>query len=87
MISYKSRFYSVPIKYIGKSLTVQVYDDYLHVYDNTKLVTVHQISTSTKRNYHPEHYIETMNVSFKSNDDSIKTMAENNLKEIGELYK
>lgn len=87
MISYKNRFYSVPIKYMGKRLTVQVYDDYLHVYDNTKLVTIHQISTSTKRNYHPEHYVETINMSFNCGDDSIKTIAENNLKEIGELYK
>lgn len=87
MISYKSKFYSVPAEFIGKSLTVQVYDDYLHVYDNTKLVTIHQISTSSRRNYQPEHYIETMNMSLKIDDDSIKTMAENNLKEIGELYK
>ena len=57
------------------------------MYDNTKLVTIHQISTSTKRNYHPEHYVETINMSFNCDDDSIRTIAENNLKEIGELYK
>lgn len=85
--SYKSNFYSVPTRYIGKKLIIQVYDDYLHVYDNTKLVTIHQISTSSKRNYHKEHYIESVSMSLNISNDTIKEIAERNLKEIGDLYK
>ena len=86
-LSYKNKFYSVPPVYIGKRLTIQVYDEYLHVYDNTKLVTIHKVCSSTKRNYHIDHYIETLKMSFDTDDDKIKKIAEQNLKQIGELYK
>lgn len=86
-LSYKNKFYSVPPVYIGKRLTIQVYDEYLHVYDNTKLVTIHKVCSSTKRNYHIDHYIETLKMCFDTDDDKIKKIAEQNLKRIGELYK
>lgn len=84
--SYKGNFYSVPIRYIGKTLMIQAYDDHLHVYDNTKLVTIHQIS-SVRRNYHMEHYVETLKLSLNLDEDTIRKIAEDNLKTIGELYK
>jgi transposase len=40
MISYKSNQYSVPPEYIGKKLKLQVYDNQLHLYYNTNLVTI-----------------------------------------------
>lgn len=43
MISYKSNQYSVPPEYIGKKLKLQVYDNQLHLYYNTNLVTIHEI--------------------------------------------
>lgn len=85
-ISYKGNFYSVPSKYIGKNLIIQAYDDHLHVYDNTKLVTVHQIST-IKRNYKPDYYIEMVGNKFHGDSDTIRQIAENNLKQTGVLYK
>lgn len=39
MIHYKSNQYSVPLEYIGKKLKLQIYDDQMHVYYNTNLVT------------------------------------------------
>ena len=33
MITYGSNQYSVPPKYLGKRLVLQVYDNYLYVYD------------------------------------------------------
>lgn len=80
-------YYSVPPKYINKELTVQVHDNYLHVYCNTKLVTIHEIVEGKKRNYHESHYIEIAKMSIKGNDETIETFAKNNLKEIGEIYK
>lgn len=85
--SYKSNFYSVPIKYLNKHLDIQVYDGFLHVYDNTKLVTIHQINVNQKRNYHLEHYEEILRLTNNFDDTNIKEIAINNLKEIGELYK
>lgn len=57
MISYKSNLYSVPPEYMNKNLKIQVYDDQIHAYYNTKLVTIHRVSTK-KLNYQDDHYIE-----------------------------
>lgn len=85
-VTYKGNYYSVPPQYINRELTVQVHDNYLHVYCNTKLVTIHEIVEGKKRNYHESHYIEIVKTSIKGNDESIETFAKNNLKEIGEIY-
>lgn len=86
-VTYKGCYYSVPPKYINRELTVQVYDNYLHVYCNTKLVTIHEIVEGKKRNYHKDHYIEIARMSIGSDDKSIEAFAKNNLNEIGEIYK
>ncbi|MBR9962233.1 Mu transposase domain-containing protein [Anaerostipes sp. Marseille-Q3525] len=44
MITYRSNQYSVPPKYLGKRLLLQVYDNYLYVYYNTELIVIHPIS-------------------------------------------
>lgn len=86
-IIYRGNRYSVPPSYIGKALTVQVHDNYLHVYCNTKLITIHEIVEGKKRNYHESHYIEITRMSIGGSDKDIETFAKNNLKEIGEIYK
>lgn len=48
--------YSVPPEYIGKEMKLQVYDNYIHIYHNTTLVTLHSLS-SRKLNYHEKHYV------------------------------
>ena len=55
MFHYKGCQYSVPPEYKGRQVSIQVYDDYIHVYYNTKLVTMHTPGTG-KLNYQPEHY-------------------------------
>lgn len=86
-ITYKKAFYSVPASYIGKQLTIQVYDEYLHVYSNTKLVTVHHICEGQKWNYHREHYEELVKMSITTDEEAIKKIAEENLKTIGDKFK
>lgn len=85
-ITYKKAFYSVPPSYIGKQLTIQVYDEYLHVYSNTKLVTLHKISDSQKWNYHREDYEELVKMAITTDEEAIKKIAEENLKRIGEIF-
>jgi len=65
MINYKSNQYSVPPEYINKKLILQIYDDQLHVYYNTKLVTIHQINNK-KLNYHQEHYVAISSLTWKN---------------------
>lgn len=85
MISYKSNQYSVPPEYIGKKLKLQVYDNQLHLYYNTNLVTIHEIKNQ-KLNYHEDHYLKISSLTFKNSKYEMTEMAKNNLRMIGEIY-
>lgn len=85
MISYKSNQYSIPPEYIGKKLKLQVYDNQLHLYYNTSLVTIHEIKNQ-KLNYHNSHYLQISSLTFKNNKHEMNEIAKNNLRMIGEIY-
>lgn len=85
MISYKSNQYSVPPEYIDKKLKLQVYDNQLHLYYNTNLVTIHEIKNQ-KLNYHDNHYLQISSLTFKNSKYEMNEIAKNNLKMIGEIY-
>lgn len=85
MISYKSNQYSVPPEYIDKKLKLQVYDNQLHLYYNTSLVTIHEIKNQ-KLNYHDNHYLQISSLTFKNAKYEMNEIAKNNLKMIGEMY-
>ncbi|WP_053956045.1 IS21 family transposase [Inediibacterium massiliense] len=85
MIYYKSNQYSVPPEYIGKKLKLQIYDDQIHIYYNTNLVTIHTVKNQ-KLNYHSEHYVAISSLTLNNSLEEIKTIAKNNLKMIGEIY-
>lgn len=82
MINYGGNQYSVPTEYLGKSLTVQAYDGYIHVYYNTTLVTVHKI-TDQKLNYHKKDYIEIAQKSHSFKEEDIESRAKENLALLG----
>lgn len=86
MINYKSNQYSVPPEYIGKNLKLQIYDDQLHVYYNTDLVTIHTVK-NRKLNYHHKHYVAISSLTLKNPLAEIERIAKNNLKMIGEIYR
>jgi transposase len=85
MITYKSNQYSVPPGYIGKTVQIQVYDNYIHVYYNTDLIVQHPIS-HLKINYKPEHYVEALARGLPSSNN-IEDLARKNLEAINEVYK
>lgn len=82
MINYGGNQYSVPAEYWGKSLTVQAYDGYIHIYYNTTLVTVHKI-TDQKLNYHEKDYIEIAQKSHSFKEEDIEARAKENLALLG----
>jgi len=86
MITVKSNQYSVPRKYIGKTVQYQVHDSKIHVYSNTKLIAVHVLS-ERKLNYSFEHYQDVLSCTYigKSSDE-IRDMAKHNLDIIGGAY-
>ena len=85
MITYKNNQYSVPPKYIGKQLKIQVYDEQLHLYDRQELVTIHQIS-AIKLNYNEEHYLELLSKILPFENDKLREIAKENLNKIGARY-
>lgn len=85
MFSYKSCQYSVPPEYVGKHVSLQVYDGYIHVYNNTEIITIHSISRS-KINYHHNHYESIAKKSNVFKEEKIKEIAMDNLKNIGAVY-
>ena len=87
-VSYSGKKYSTPIKYCDKVLNAQAFDDYLYVYDNTELIVIHQISKdNVKKIELAEHALEKAEYSLMRSGQRIKEFAENNLKELGEMYK
>ena len=84
MITYKSNQYSVPAGYIGKTVSLQVYENYIHVYYSTDLIVRHEIR-QRKLNYKKEHYIETLTKQLPYTDD-IEELALKNLAAINEVY-
>jgi hypothetical protein len=86
MITYRTNQYSVPTKYIGKHLKIQVYDEQLHLYDHNELVAIHTISSS-KINYLENHYIEILSKTLPFEADKLEQIAKENLEKIGERFK
>ncbi len=85
MITCRNCQYSVPVDYVGKYLTVQIYDDYLHIYDSTKLLALHEVSNK-KLNYLQHHYEQIATVSHAFRTSDIHKMAKENLNLIGKIY-
>ena len=85
MVTYQQCQYSVPPEYIGKEMRLQVYDNYLHIYYNTTLVTLHPLSCK-KLNYHERHYIAIAGQSHALKKENIEQYAKENLARIGEVY-
>ncbi len=78
-IYYKGCQYSVPSKFINKTLKVKEINNKLYVYDNTDLVTTHNI-TGNKINYKEEDYKEQLRKSMPNKEeDFIDNLAKKNL--------
>lgn len=85
LFRYDGKQYSAPPEYIGKSVTLQVHDDYIHAYCNTKLIAMHPVSTK-KINYTEEHYRDLARITHSFAESKIEERAKDNLKAIGAMY-
>ena len=85
MVTYKNNQYSVPSKYIGKQLKIQVYDEQIHLYDHETLVAIHKISNQ-KLSYTQDHYLELLSKALPFEDEKLQEIAKENLNRIGERY-
>lgn len=87
MITYKGIKYSVPTKYINCNLEITLDKDNLCIYDNTNLVTCHQISINNPFNYKKEHLkdIIASDLLKGKNDEYIQKYIEKNLSQYDKL--
>lgn len=84
-VYYKGCQYSVPSKFINKTLKVKEINNKLYIYNNTDLVTIHDI-TGNKINYKEEDYKEQLRKSMPNKDeDYINNVAKKNLELFGKL--
>lgn len=82
LFKYKGNLYSVPKDFIDKNIVVKVIDNNLHVYYAHKLITLHAISDK-KVNYHENHHLEMLGLTFKSSsDEDLKDYAIKHLEEM-----
>lgn len=85
LFRYRGKQYSVPPEYIGKSVTLQVYDDYIHVYCNMKLIALQPLSEK-KINYQEDHYRDLICRTHSFAEENIAARAKENLKALGAVY-
>lgn len=76
LINYKGRKYSVPAKFIGKSVSLKQVENELHIYYNMELISIHQLSNKAL-NYRPEDYKTLMSGAIKDDDELDKIVSEN----------
>lgn len=79
LIYYNGSQYSVPPKYINKTLKIKVDNNKLYIYDNTNLLQTHNL-TEQKINYNKNDYKTLLHNSmpYKSEED-IEILAQKNL--------
>jgi len=80
LINYKNCKYSVPSKYINKTVTLLQLEDELHIYFSTDLIAIHKMKDK-KINYLEEHYKDLLSASIKDSED-IDTLAMDNLSQL-----
>lgn len=87
LVYYKGSQYSVPQKYINKTVKLKEVDNQLHIYYNKDLIISHQISDK-KINYDINHYQEALqNIMPYKDFNEIQQMAQNNLDLLDKLNK
>ena len=87
LVYYKGCEYSVPSKFIGKTVKLNILNNKLYIYYNKELIVVHDISDK-KFNYKEEHYKEALlnNIKYKT-ETQIDELAKRNLELLGEFTK
>ena len=87
LVYYKGVEYSVPQKFIGKTVKLNCIDNKLYIYYSKELIATHDISNK-KFNYKEEHYIEGLTSVLKNKtSNEIEQIAKKNLELLGKISK
>ncbi len=87
MIKYHGVKYSVPIRYVGKELTVLEEDASIHIYYNTDLLVSYIKNDDFRYNYKEEHYVDILKHScFKDKtEEEIQKYIDKNLQSLDKI--
>lgn len=87
LFHYKGSKYSVPQKYINKTLKVKEIDNKLYVYYNKDLIKIHEISNK-KINYTKDDYVEGLSSTiYNKTQEQIDCLAKHNLELLDKITK
>lgn len=87
LFHYKGCKYSVPQKYINKTLKVKEIDNKLYVYYSKSLVKIHEISDK-KINYASDDYVEGLSSTiYNKSQEEIESLAKHNLELLNKITK
>ena len=86
LVYYKGSGYSVPHKYIGKTVKLKVSNNHLYIYYNTNLISMHKIQNK-KFNYIESDYIGALSTKLNQKKCDIQTIAKNNLELLDKISK
>ena len=88
MISYQGIKYSVPIQYIGKSITVKDKDNVIHLYYNKKFICSYQKTNQFKYNYKEKDYIDILKRSSFNDktEEELQQYINKNLNSLGKIF-
>ena len=79
LVHYKGAEYSVPAKFIGKTVKLNVIGNKLNIYYNKELIATHDIGDK-KFNYANEHYVDALAKSMSNKTETqIEAIAKSNL--------
>lgn len=85
MIYYKGKRYSVPNKFINKTLKIRAHDNKLYIYDNINIIRIHEINQKII-NYNPDDYKQIMTEKMPYKDsDEIEAIIIKNLENLDNL--
>ena len=78
LIYYKGKRYSVPPKYINKTVKVKELEGMLHIYVNKALISIHKLSSNQQINYKESDYVEMLKSKLNEKEE-IEEIALKNL--------
>lgn len=86
MVNFRGNKYSVPVRFIGKSVSLSVVEENLHILDGSVLIRAHPISHKFL-NYSREDYTEILRSDVFKNleDEELERFVDENLQSYDEL--
>lgn len=85
MIKYKGKKYSVPISYVGKTLSVQESNDVINIYYNKNFICCYNKNDAKSYNYKESDYVDILKNSAYKDMENSEEIAQKSLDDLNNL--